>query len=381
MELVLVSQHLSDLLAARRHARGAGRHGVRHRRRATGWLDRQLGPARLALVVAAAADDARAKPVAVSSVDATGDSPKEQVLPATPVEPTPDDFPQFLGPNRDGHLPRVLLAHDWQTTPPRILWQKEIGSGWSGFSVVGDYAVTLEQYGDDEFVTCRELATGDTRWSHAEKARHDDPQGGSGPRSTPTIHDSKVYTLGATGILCCLHLSNGELIWRKDLRKEFGISDAEELQGVMWGRAASPLIYGELCIVPAGGKPHVSLVAYDTLSGDKKWTGGAHQISYASPAVLTLCGKEQIVSVNESNLTGHDPQTGNELWSYDWPGHSNGMHHRAGVRPGEEVAGPSPSTPGAAGPRRLRTGRRVPDRNGLEAAPLAANQVHQCGAG
>jgi outer membrane protein assembly factor BamB len=99
----------------------------------------------------------------------------------------------------------------------------------------------------------------------------------------------------------------------------------------MWGRSNSPVIYHDLCIVPAGGKRIIegkekstSLIAFDRLSGEKKWEGGDTQISYASPTVLTLCGKEQIVSVNESNVTGHDPETGKELWSHPWPGHSNG---------------------------------------------------------
>jgi outer membrane protein assembly factor BamB len=267
-------------------------------------------------------DYARAKPVAAQPDSADEGPPK--LSPATPIASTPDDFPQFLGPNRDGYLPQVQLSHDWQATPPQILWRQIVGSGWSGFAVVADYALTLEQYGDEEFVTCRDLASGEMRWSHVVPGRHDDPQGGAGPRSTPTIHDSKVYALGATGILRCLHLSNGELVWQKDLRKEFGITDAEEMQAVMWGRANSPLIYSDLCIVPAGGKPPVSVVAYDKERGDKRWAGGKTQISYASPAILTLCGKEQIVSVNESNLTGHEPETGKVLWSYDWPGHSNG---------------------------------------------------------
>ena len=269
-------------------------------------------------------DYARAKPVAASSAESNAQNGVKAAAPATFVESTPDDFPQFLGPNRDGHLPDVQLSQDWKATSPQVVWRQEIGSGWSGFAVVADYAVTLEQYGDEELVTCRDLQTGETRWTHAVTARHDDPQGGSGPRSTPTIHDSKVYALGATGILRCLHLSNGEVIWQKELRKEFGISDAEELQAVMWGRAASPLIYGDLCIVPAGGKPPVSLVAYDKEAGEKRWSAGTQQISYASPAVLTLCGKEQIVSVNESNVTGHSPENGNVFWSFDWPGHSNG---------------------------------------------------------
>jgi outer membrane protein assembly factor BamB len=269
-------------------------------------------------------DYAREKPHPGLSDPANAAQQDDKPAPAHPIPATQDDFPQFLGPRRDGYLPDVKLSHDWEAQAPQVLWRQVIGSGWSGFAVVADYALTLEQYGDEEFVTCRDLATGEMRWSHAVAGRHDDPQGGSGPRSTPTIHESKVYALGATGILRCLHLSNGELIWQKNLRQEFGISDAEELRAVMWGRAGSPLIYGDRCIVPAGGKDPVSLVAYDKHTGERQWTAGETQISYASPAVLTLCGKEQIVSVNESNLTGHDPETGKVLWSYDWPGHSNG---------------------------------------------------------
>lgn len=272
-------------------------------------------------------DYTRTKPVSTSiATESRGSSStaeEKPIEPAVPVVTTPDDFPQFLGPDRNGFLPSAKLSHDWDAHPPQIMWRQEVGSGWSGFAVVADFAVTLEQYGDDEFVTCRYLTTGDLRWSHSIKGRHDDPQGGSGPRSTPTLHDSKVYALGGTGILRCLHLSNGELIWQKDLRQESGIAEGEELQRVMWGRAGSPLIYGELCIVPGGGKEPVSLIAYDRTKGERKWSGGKNQISYASPAVLTLAGKEQIVSVNESNVTGHDPESGNELWSYPWPGHSN----------------------------------------------------------
>jgi outer membrane protein assembly factor BamB len=268
-------------------------------------------------------DFARAKPVVTNVAnsdhpDATSDEPAEQIA------ATPDDFPQFLGPHRDGYLPDAKLSHDWQATPPRILWRMEVGAGWSGFVVVADRAVTMEQYGDEELVTCRNLATGDVIWSHSIPARHEEVMGGIGPRSTPTIQDSKVYALGATGILRCLELSNGKPLWQDDLRKRYGISKEEELQIVMWGRANSPLIYGDLCIVPAGGKSPKSLVAFNRLTGDKVWERGEAQISYASPTVLTLAGKEQIVSVNESNVTGHDPSTGEVLWSFDWPGHSNG---------------------------------------------------------
>jgi outer membrane protein assembly factor BamB len=238
------------------------------------------------------------------------------------IESTPHDFPQFLGPNRDGYLPDAQLAHDWQANPPKLLWRREVGAGWSGFAVVADRAVTLEQYGAEEWITCRNLETGELLWSHVSPARHEEFMGGIGPRSTPTIHESKVYTVGGTGIVTCLHLDNGQVVWQDNLRQRYSLKDEDDLAAVMWGRSNSPLVHGSLCIVPAGGKSPVSLLAYDKLTGKKRWEGGNTQISYASPTVMELSGKEQIVSVNESNVTGHDPETGEELWSYKWPGSS-----------------------------------------------------------
>jgi outer membrane protein assembly factor BamB len=267
-----------------------------------------------------------AKPTSAKASAKSEQSGNEITTPSTVSEPiasTPDDFSQFLGPNRDGYLPEAKLSQDWKANPPEILWRKEVGAGWSGFSVVADRAVTMEQYGTEELVTCRNLATGDVLWTQGVEARHQEVMGGIGPRCTPTIHESKVYALGATGMISCLDLANGAIVWQDDLRKRYGITAAEELQVVMWGRAASPLIYGDLCIVPAGGKPPKSLIAYDRLTGEKRWDAGNQQISYASPTVLTLTGKDQIVSVNENNVTGHDPATGTELWSYPWPGASN----------------------------------------------------------
>ena len=112
---------------------------------------------------------------------------------------TPDDFPQFLGPRRDARLTGVRLNRDWQANPPRLVWRREIGAGWSTLAAVNGFAVTLEQRGDDELVTCYEVATGQPRWFHAVPARHQSVLGGIGPRSTPTIDQGRVYALGAPG--------------------------------------------------------------------------------------------------------------------------------------------------------------------------------------
>jgi outer membrane protein assembly factor BamB len=244
-----------------------------------------------------------------------------------PVElsPTPDDFPQFLGPNRDASYAAVELALDWPAAGPQKMWRQPIGAGWSAFAAVNGFAVTMEQRGADELVTCYEIETGRLRWSHGIKTRHESVLGGVGPRGTPTIHEGKVYALGATGKLRCLNGADGKLLWMKDLFKELGVSEQEDVENIRWGRAASPLIVDNLVIVPAGGpmKSPVSLIAYNAESGEEVWRGGTRQISFASPSLATIAGVRQIVIVNEDTLSGHEIESGKMLWSYPWPGKSN----------------------------------------------------------
>ncbi len=239
---------------------------------------------------------------------------------------TPQDFPQFLGPHRSNWLPEPTLDPDWSQNPPKLVWQNSIGAGWSAFSVVNGFAVTLEQRGEDELVVCYEASTGKPVWVHTEKTRHDTTLGGVGPRSTPTIVDGKIYALGATGILNCLEGATGNVLWQHRLLEEYGLTPDEDIKNVAWGRSASPLVIDGLVVVPAGGPaagPKVSLVAFDKDSGSKVWEGGDDQIAYASPAVGLLAGVRQVLSVNETTVTGHDPETGKVFWSFAWPGMSN----------------------------------------------------------
>ncbi len=255
--------------------------------------------------------------------------------------PTPQDFPQFLGPKRDLTVTGLRLAHDWEANPPQALWRQPIGAGWSGFAAVNGFAVTMEQRGEKELVTCYEVETGKLRWSRGVQARHETVLGFVGPRSTPTIHDGKVYALGATGVLHCLDGATGETVWTKNLMQEFGVTVEQDLKNVAWGRAGSPLVVDDWVVVPAGGPTGeaVSLVAYNRLDGREVWRGGERQISYASPALATLAGVRQIVIVNEDTVSGHDVKNGETLWSYPWAGDSgaNATASQAVVLEGDRV--------------------------------------------
>jgi len=238
---------------------------------------------------------------------------------------TEHDFPQFLGPGRDLRVDNIVLNRDWSAHPPRELWRQPIGAGWSAFAVVNGFAVTMEQRGEEELVTCYAVRTGELIWAQGVTTRHATTAGGVGPRSTPTIHEGKVYSLGATGALCCLDGSTGTVLWSDDILNRYGVDPEEDEKGVAWGRSASPLVVDDLVVVPAGGPkggPYVSLAAFDKETGELAWEGGDRQVSYASPVLATLGGVRQILSVNEDNVTAHEPSSGRILWSYDWPGRS-----------------------------------------------------------
>ena len=235
------------------------------------------------------------------------------------------DFPQFLGPDRNQRVDGVQLARSWDQSPPVVVWRQPIGAGWSSFSAAAGLAVTMEQRDKTEMVTCYQVKTGELVWWHGVAGRHRTIQGGAGPRSTPTIHDGKVYAVGANGWLHCLNASTGGLIWERNLLDEFGLTLEQDRRNVVWGRSGSPLIVDETVVVPAGGPSDdpVSLVAYDKNTGIERWRGGNRQISYSSPALATIAGQRQILIVNEGSATGHDPATGAVLWETDWPGHSD----------------------------------------------------------
>jgi outer membrane protein assembly factor BamB len=230
---------------------------------------------------------------------------------------TAEDSPEFLGQGRRGMVAGPRLARDWSSHPPRELWRRPIGAAWSSFAIVGNYAVTQEQRGDNELVVCYELSTGKPVWYHADKVRFEEVLAGVGPRSTPTVVDGRVYTLGAVGLLNCLDGATGKCLWSHDVAAENGADTPERKPE--WGKSCSPLVVDNAVVVSAGGPDGHSLVAYDKETGQELWHAGDAPSSYSSPLLATLAGRRQIVIVNRMNVEGHDPADGHILWQYDWP--------------------------------------------------------------
>jgi outer membrane protein assembly factor BamB len=224
------------------------------------------------------------------------------------------DFPQFLGPARSGMLTSIPLSRDWTHSPPQTLWRQPVGLGWSAFAVAGQHAVTQEQRREDELIVCYDLQTGHALWAHTNQVRFSEALGGDGPRATPTLHQGRVYAMGASGILDCLEEATGELNWSRDVLAE------NHLSNLTWGKSCSPLVLQDLVVVTGGEQREKTLLAYEAATGKPVWQAGRDRASYCSPLLASVCGQGQILMVNGHSVTGHDPHTGELLWDYAWPG-------------------------------------------------------------
>ncbi|MCB1042313.1 MAG: PQQ-like beta-propeller repeat protein [Acidobacteria bacterium] len=236
----------------------------------------------------------------------------EEALPsATENAAIPDEdlklsFPQFLGPNRNGHCDTHIKS--WKGALPELVWKQPIGEGWSGFAIAGPLAFTMEQRGEEEVVTCYDLQTGTLFWSTVNQAHYGNTIGGTGPRATPTIYGGRIYTHGAMGLLQCLDLQ-GQVIWRRQLLTDDAV--------IEWGTSCSPLIFDNQVIVSVGGEGR-ALCAFSLIDGSDLWCSGDDGASYSSPTAFDLAQRTQIVILQSSSVAGYDPHGGGVLWQFPW---------------------------------------------------------------
>lgn len=250
-----------------------------------------------------------AAPAATPSATATPSaSPEKQAQPTTTPTETRVDWPGFRGPRRDGIVRGVKIKTDWAASPPVQLWRRPVGPAWSSFAVNGDLFYTQEQRGDNEEVTCYKASNGQLVWTHSDKARFFESNAGAGPRGTPTLSNGRVYAFGATGILNALDARTGAVVWSRKVAEETNTKIP------FWGFSSSPLIVGDVVIVAAAGQ----LVAYDTLTGNRRWLGPTAGGSYSSPHLVTLNGVTQVLMVSDGRLISVSPNDGKELWQHDW---------------------------------------------------------------
>ena len=149
------------------------------------------------------------------------------------------DWPQWRGPDRDGHSHETGLATTWNSEGPPELWRIAAGESFSGISVVGGRAFTTWRDGDREVAVALESGTGLEVWRTPIGGVYQRERG-DGPRATPSVDGDRVYVQSGLGRLCALSLKDGRILWTKDLMTDFGA----ELP--IYGFSAAPLVVGKL---------------------------------------------------------------------------------------------------------------------------------------
>ena len=249
-----------------------------------------------------------------TTVSSTSQPTTRTAAGAAPVVLRPGDWPGFRGPNRDSVVRGVTIPTDWEKSPPKQLWRRSVGAGWSSVAVVDGRAFTQEQRGQNEAVVCRDAETGTELWSHEEPGRFLEALSSLGPRATPTFDNGRIYAQGAAGTLVCLDAATGAKIWSRDV-----LQDAD---GKMpdWGVSSSPLVSKGVVIVFAAGHGKKGLLGYRADTGEPAWSQDVGVSSYSSPHPATFGGREQVLFIGDQGLHAIDPASGSVLWEYRAPG-------------------------------------------------------------
>jgi len=243
-----------------------------------------------------------------------------------------DDWPQWMGPRRDGVWREEGILGRFPSNGPPVLWGVAIHPSYSGPAVAANRLFVLdrppaatnqgrtaaESAGTApsparERVLCLDAVTGRQLWEHAYPCPYDIGYG-EGPRTTPTVAQGRVYTLGAMGDLLCLGAERGQVIWGRHFMRDFNLA-----RPPAWGWAAHPLLDGERLICTVGGS-NSAVVAFQKDTGQELWRAlAAVEIGYAPPVVYTIGGRRQLIIWHPDGVSGLEPETGRLLWSHPYP--------------------------------------------------------------
>jgi len=245
-----------------------------------------------------------------------------------------EDWPRFLGPFGDGTSSETNLLEKWPASGLPLVWQKDVGSGYSAPSVLGSYIVLHHRLKEEEIVECFDAATGNSIWRHSNPTTFTDPFGyNNGPRCTPLLTQDFCYTYGAEGRLACLQLATGKLVWQRETAKEWSVPEP------FFGVGSTPLLEGDKLIVMVGGQPNSTVVAFDSRTGKTlwenvgqtnwqgvpaigwrgeapyQWTGAEKLASYSSPVAATISDRRHILCFTRQGLVSLNPTSGEVYFS------------------------------------------------------------------
>ncbi|MBM3794389.1 MAG: polyvinylalcohol dehydrogenase [Acidobacteria bacterium] len=230
------------------------------------------------------------------------------------------DWPQWLGPARDGHASRTEtgLLNEWPKDGPRMLWRIErLGDGYGAPAVVGGRLYVISNQGmDEENLSALSVEDGKALWRMKLGPVGNPDQAPAYPaaRSTPSIDGNLVYAFSSNGDLVCAEIASGKVRWRKSVRDgEFGGVPGK------WAYSESPLVDGNAVLVSPGGA-QASLLALDKRTGKVIWKSalpGGEAAAYSSAVISIAGGRRQYVQFMSKGVVGVDAKTGELLWRYD----------------------------------------------------------------
>ncbi len=211
----------------------------------------------------------------------------------TGIELLANDWPQILGPKRDGVAAGEKLFKEWPKAGPREIWSKPCGQGYAGVAVKDNKVILFHRVGTNDIVECLDANSGKQLWKTETKSVY---RGGFssdlGPRCVPTISGETVYVFGAAGTLRCLKLANGKPLWKRDL-----FSDYKANEGY-FGAGSSPLVLGAQIIVTVGGR-NGGVIALRPESGETIWKTDSITASYSAPTQISYNGKPAVAALNK----------------------------------------------------------------------------------
>ena len=240
------------------------------------------------------------------------------------------DWPDFLGPQRNGKSTEKGLDLDWPDAGPPVKWTVALGAGYGAPAVSRGKVYHFERYGQEDRLICREAETGRELWSAASPTQYSDLLGyNNGPRCSPVVDDDRVYTFSAEGLLQCFRADTGEAVWKVDTRADFHVVQN------FFGVGSTPLVFGDTLIVnvggsPPGGPPDIytargrvassgaGVVAFNKHDGSVAWQASDELASYASPVVATIDDRPWCFAFARGGLVALDPRNGKVDFHYPW---------------------------------------------------------------
>ena len=227
------------------------------------------------------------------------------------------DWPQFLGPERNSTSTETGLLQTWDAKGPPVLWQKEVGEGYSTPVVARGRLILFHRVGNEDLVECLDAATGRGIWKQADPTKYEDPLGkGDGPRSTPLIAGERVYTLSPAGLLSCRKMADGEKVWQRALLQDY------EVPPSFFGVGTSSILEGGRLLVNVGAQ-NAGIVAFDKDSGKEVWKATGDGASYASPIAADIGGVRHVVFFTRQGIVSLDPATGAVRFGKRWRSRMN----------------------------------------------------------